>query len=101
MEPDRSLIDATRPFAKETRWRSWLYVLTTFTALAALAAAALLVPWWPLRVAVSIGEGLFVVRAFVLFHDFLHGALLRGSPVASALFRAFGVVVMTPPRVWR
>jgi omega-6 fatty acid desaturase (delta-12 desaturase) len=101
LDSTRTLVDATRPFASESRARSWFHVVTTFALLAAAAGAALRAPAWPMRLAASLLEGLLVVRAFILFHDFLHGAILRGSHVASALFRAFGVAVMTPPRVWR
>ncbi len=100
-EVDRALIGATRSFAHESRARSWFYVLSTFALLGAFAGTALLSPWWPVRLAASVGAGLMIVRAFILFHDFMHGALLRGSRVASVLFQIFGVAVMTPPRVWR
>ena len=49
----------------------------------------------------SILGGLLIVRAFILFHDFLHGALLRKSPFAKGLFYVFGMIVLTPPRHWR
>jgi omega-6 fatty acid desaturase (delta-12 desaturase) len=98
---DRALIDATRPYAHDSRARSWFYVVSTFALLALLTLVALRVGWWPLRLAASVATGLTIVRAFILFHDFLHGALLRGSRAAGALFQLFGVSVMTPPKVWR
>jgi omega-6 fatty acid desaturase (delta-12 desaturase) len=98
---DRALIDATRPFARESRARSWVYLVTTFLLLGCAAVVAVRAPWWPLRLAASVLEGLTIVRAFILFHDFLHGAILRGSGVARALFEVFGIAVMTPARVWR
>jgi omega-6 fatty acid desaturase (delta-12 desaturase) len=99
--PDRALIDQTRPFARESRARSWFSFLTTFILLAIASYAALITPWWGPRLAASIVAGLLVVRAFILFHDFSHGALLRGSRVASVVFPVFGVTVMAPARVWR
>ena len=99
--PDRALIDATRPFARESRARSWFHFVTTFGLLAIAAQAARVTPWWPLRLAASVVAGLFVVRAFILFHDSLHGAFLRGSRVAGAVFALFGVIVMAPAKVWR
>ena len=98
---DKELIDATRPFARESRARSWFYVATTFALLGALAYAAVVAPRWQLRLLASAAEGLMIVRAFILFHDFLHSALLRGSKGATVLFHLFGISVMTPPRVWR
>ena len=59
-------------------------------------------PRWPLRLAASVLEGLTIVRAFILFHDFLHGAILRGSNVgARRCSRSSASTVMTPARVWR
>ena len=52
--------------------------------LASLGLAAL-VPWWPLRTAMSLLAGLLLVRAFIVFHDLLHNAIMRGSIAARAL----------------
>jgi omega-6 fatty acid desaturase (delta-12 desaturase) len=98
---ERELIDATRPFAVESRRTSVVAVITTFGLLVALTAGALVARPWPLRLALSVVEGLTIVRAFILFHDHLHGAILRRSRVARALFWVFGVTVMTPASVWR
>jgi len=46
-------------------------------------------------------EGLLLVRLFILFHDFYHGAILRGSRAARLLFSTYGLLVLTPPGVWR
>ena len=98
---ERQIIQASRAFAGENRRRSWSYVLSTFSLLAASGWAAFRAPWWPARAAASLVEGLLLVRGFVLFHDHFHGALLRGSAAARVLFSAYGYVVMTPPRVWK
>lgn len=97
----KELFEATRPFAKESRGRSWWCVVSTFVALAAVLTVAGIAPWWPLRVAVAVVGGLLFVRAFILFHDYLHGSLLRDSRLASVLFYAYGLVALTPPRYWR
>lgn len=98
----RALIDATRPFAKEDRARSWWYVTTTFTLLIGLlVAAGGLDLHWSLRAALSVVGGLTAVRAFILYHDYLHGAILRGSKLAKPLFWAFGQFILTPTRVWK
>ncbi|MDA0660269.1 MAG: fatty acid desaturase [Planctomycetota bacterium] len=97
----RELLEATRPFTAESRIRSWWYVGSTLTALVTVLALTTCWLWWPLRCALSILGGLLIVRAFILFHDFLHGALLRKSPFAKGLFYVFGMIVLTPPRHWR
>jgi omega-6 fatty acid desaturase (delta-12 desaturase) len=45
--------------------------------------------------------GLTLVRGFVLFHDYEHGAILRGQAWAKPVYDAFGLLVLTPPKVWR
>lgn len=96
----KALIDATRPFAHERRGQSWFHVITTFGALLATMALAAAAPFWPLRIAAAALEALLLVRAFILYHDYLHGALLRGSPLAALIFHLQGVLMLTPPRVW-
>jgi omega-6 fatty acid desaturase (delta-12 desaturase) len=96
----RALIDAARPFAREDRARSWFHVVSTLAVLAAAALLAALASWWPLRIAGAVLETLVFVRAFILYHDHLHGALLRDSRLARALFGALGLFMLTPPRVW-
>lgn len=97
----RSLLQATMPFTKECRGKSWWHVASTFLLLAMTLALAAMLPWWPARLAASVVGGLMFVRGFILFHDFMHGSLLKGSLVANGLFSFFGLVVLTPPRSWR
>ncbi len=99
--PDKELIDATRPYAVDDAARSWAHVVTAFGLLAVAAWGALRAPWLVGRVACSIAEGLILVRIFILFHDFYHGAILRTSAVARGVFWLYGNLVLTPPRVWR
>jgi omega-6 fatty acid desaturase (delta-12 desaturase) len=50
---------------------------------------------------VSAGiAGLFTVRMFILFHDYRHGSIFRGSFAAKAILEVFGVLVLTPGEVW-
>ncbi|MEQ1830165.1 MAG: fatty acid desaturase, partial [Pirellula sp.] len=97
----KQLHEATRAFANESRAKSWWYTGSTFVLLAILLTIASCVPWWPARVAFAILGGLLLVRAFVLYHDFMHGAILRNSRVGKVLFYLFGLVVLTPPKSWR
>jgi len=97
----RELIEATRPFSVENRAQSWWHLLST-TALLAAGLLALLQPiFWPLRLVLAVATGLLVVREFILYHDHLHGALLRGSRAARLILYPFGIYSMAPPRVWR
>jgi omega-6 fatty acid desaturase (delta-12 desaturase) len=94
------LIDATRPFAREDRARSWFHVATTLAALCAAVALAAAAPWWPLRALAAVLEALLLLRAFILYHDHMHGALLRDSGVGAFLLRAAGILMLAPPHVW-
>lgn len=98
----RSLIDATRPYLAENRTRTLLEIAITFALLAALIAASVarVLPL-AVRIPTSLLAGLIVVRGFILYHDFQHGALLRGSKLSKLLFGLYGLLVLTPPSVWR
>lgn len=97
----KDLLVASKPFTVERRAASWAAVLSTFALIGALAAATALSPFWPLTLALAVLQGLVLVRGFCLFHDFQHGALLRGSPVAQGLFFLYGELLLVPPTVWR
>jgi omega-6 fatty acid desaturase (delta-12 desaturase) len=97
----KKLMAATRPFAREDRAKSAWYVFTTFAVLAGATAVAAAAPYWPVRAAASLVEGLVIVRAFILAHDFHHNAILQDSKIGRALFFVYGLLVLTPPTVWR
>jgi omega-6 fatty acid desaturase (delta-12 desaturase) len=42
-----------------------------------------------------------MVRAFIMYHDFMHGAILRKSPAASILLHVYGYFALTPARSWK
>jgi len=98
---DRDLHDATTAFAHGSAARSWWHVGSTFVLLAGILTAAALVPWWPVRAVLSVLAAMVMVRAFILYHDFQHGAILPGSRLARAIFSVYGALNLTPPRSWR
>ncbi len=105
----KELLAASKPFQEESRARSWYHLVETFAVFFALMAviSGALAPLHPvlgalwLRIPLAVLEGLVVVRVFILYHDYMHLALLRGSSVAKWIFYAYGVYVMTPPNAWR
>ena len=102
--PSRSgkqLLEATKPFSTEIEGRSWWLVGSTLTLMLLLLAGAALAPGWPIRLFLSVLGGLVMVRAFIMFHDFMHGALLRGSALGRVLMYGVGTLLLTPPRSWR
>lgn len=97
----KEIHDATRPFAEEFRARSWWYVLSTLFLIGVTLATAAEAPWLSARLAASVLGALLLVRGFILYHDYMHGALLRGSRLAKILFYTYGAIALTPPRSWR
>lgn len=98
---EKELLIASKAFTVEDRARSWWVTFSTFSCLAALLLITVNLPWWWARLPVSVLLGLVMVRAFCLFHDFQHGAILRHSKAAKALYWLFGELILTPPSVWR
>jgi omega-6 fatty acid desaturase (delta-12 desaturase) len=97
----RELLRATRPFANESVPLSWWHVGSTFALMIAALAGAAWFDWWPLRTALAILGALLMVRAFITYHDFMHGAILRRSRLAAVLFEIYGAFALTPPRSWK
>ncbi len=101
MRSGRELIAASKEFQPESRARSWAHFVETFAVTFALAAALVLVPYWWVKLPLAILQGLVLVRIFILYHDFMHNSLLRGSRFAKWIMYAYGVLVLTPPKTWR
>jgi len=97
----RALINATVPFSAENVAKSWWYVGSTFSLMIAALIGAGMLPWWPARLLLSMLGALLMVRAFITYHDYMHGAILRTSPIAWLLYRVYAVFALTPPRSWR
>lgn len=95
------LHDATRPFAEESRVKSWWHTGSLLILLPVVLAGAGLVSWWPIRIALSTLGGLLMVRAFVMYHDFMHGAILRKSRIGKLVYHLYGLISLTPARSWR
>ncbi|MBK8096378.1 MAG: fatty acid desaturase [Planctomycetes bacterium] len=101
MRDSKVIVRASLAYAQEQRARSWWHLLSTLAIVVALAAAIAFAPLWPIRLAASAVLGLVLVRVFILYHDFQHGAILAGSTLASVLMRGYGLLVLNPPSIWR
>ena len=97
----KDLIRQTLPFTVEDRSRSWRHFWASLAVLAITAVAAALPLWWPLRTICSLLLGLALVRTFVLYHDYMHGAILSGSRFADVFFKSFSLMVLAPPTLWK
>jgi omega-6 fatty acid desaturase (delta-12 desaturase) len=49
----------------------------------------------------SVLTGLMIVRMFGIYHDYLHGAILRRAWLADVIFTAYGLLMLTPPSIWK
>lgn len=101
MHLDKELILATKPYAREIRWKSWFHTISGFILLiAAIAGTYLVPPLWG-KILCSFGVAAMLSRVFIIFHDFQHHAILQRSVLANILFTLFGVYMITPPSIWK
>jgi omega-6 fatty acid desaturase (delta-12 desaturase) len=97
----REILKATGPYAVESVLKSWWHVGLTITLLIATLIGAGLAPWWPVRTLLSVLGALLMVRTFITYHDYMHGAILSDSRFAWLLFRIYAAFALTPPRSWK
>ncbi len=101
MQSPEQLLRHSQVYAQEQPWRTRWHVLSTLLVLVALATAIVQMPWWPARLAASIVFGLTLVRAFIVYHDVQHGTILRGARRWRWFTNVFGVLMLSPPSIWR
>ena len=103
----KELILATKPFAKEIRWKSWFHTLTTLFLLVASVYGTIYFPvLWGIsaifgRILCSVFTAMILSRFFIIFHDYQHHTILRKSFLANGIFTLFGVYMITPPSIWK
>ncbi len=97
----KELILATKPYAKEIRWKSWFATLTTFFLLVASIAGSLYFDNIFAQLGCSIFTAALLARFFIIFHDYQHHTILRKAPLANVIFTLFGIYMITPPNIWK
>lgn len=100
MRDSKEIIRHSLTYAHEQRGRSWWHLISTLAVVFALAAVVVLVPIWWLRLSASVVLGLVLVRLFIIYHDYQHGTILKGSRAAGALMYCYGLLVLNPPSIW-
>jgi len=95
------LVNATKPFVEVSTAKSWRLVATTFILMIIVLVSAGMTPWWPVRLLLSILGALLMVRAFITYHDYMHGSILRESRLASWLYHVYAAFTLTPANSWR
>jgi len=101
MRTGRELILATKPFTKEDRSRSWLYLVSTLLLLATAIAATIIIPYLLTKIVFSVLAGLLMVRMFIIYHDFQHHAILHRSVLADVIMTLYGMYVLVPSSIWK
>lgn len=101
MRSGAELNRATRPFAEESRLKTWRLFATTMLAMIFLAVAIVKVPFLPSKVALSLLLALVNVRFFIFYHDYLHGALFRESRLGNMIMSLAGIYFKSVKSVWR
>jgi omega-6 fatty acid desaturase (delta-12 desaturase) len=97
----KELILATKPFAKEIRWKSWYYTITSLFLLIGCILGTYVFPNIWGKVFFSICTALMLSRFFIIFHDFQHHTILHRSKIADVIFTIFGIYMITPPSIWK
>ena len=101
MIEEKKLILATKPFACEFRIKSWTYLFSTIFVLLIGYTAIFLLPYTPTKIIFSLLTGLVLVRLFVIYHDYLHKAILQNSFLAEVIFTVFGLYILAPIGIWK
>ena len=101
MRAGPELIRATKPYSVEcprTTWRLFASTLFVATALFAVTVGP-----FPAAVQYSAAFvlGAVNVRLFIFYHDTMHHAIFRNSPFGRWLMRLYGLLILTPDRVWK
>jgi omega-6 fatty acid desaturase (delta-12 desaturase) len=107
----KELILATKPFAKEIRWKSWFHTITSFFLLVGSIGGGLYLGFLNKfqfhynyivgQVLCSIATAMMLARFFIIFHDYQHHTILRKSWIANIIFTIFGIYMITPPNIWK
>lgn len=101
MRSGKELLIASKQYASETRWLSWWHFWSTLIiASTFLVLACMNLPWY-ICIASSVIGSLTLIRMFIVYHDYMHGAILNGSVVAGTILRIYGTLVLSPPHIWK
>ncbi|MDB4632137.1 fatty acid desaturase, partial [bacterium] len=100
MRDGKQLLIASKDYAHENRWQSWWHLGSTLAAFATVVPLIFLPLHWLIVVPFSVVLGLLLVRMFVLYHDYEHGAILSRSRLADWIMMMGGLIVLSPRSIW-
>ncbi len=76
-------------------------MLSTLVLMVSAFLGAIFIPFWFGRMVFSVLSALLMVRFFVIYHDYLHKAILQHSVAAKIIMSLFGLFVLAPTTIWR
>lgn len=97
----KDLIVFSMRFTQEDRSKSWTNTLINFLVLLLAFVAGFFATTLTEKIISGTILGLSIIRFFMLYHDYLHGAILQKSNLAKAIFAFFGVFVLAPNNIWK
>jgi omega-6 fatty acid desaturase (delta-12 desaturase) len=101
MRSGKELLIASNRYAREQPLKSWWHFLTTVALAAILLTAACMELPFAVCLFSSIVGSLVLVRLFIIYHDHMHGTILVDSRIAGSLLRLYGLLVLSPPQIWK
>jgi len=97
----KELILATKPFAKEVKSKSWLYMLSTFLLVGLALTGTIFIPFFVGKLLSSILAGMLLVRSFIIYHDHQHHSILIHSKIGNFIMTGFGYFILSPTSIWK
>ena len=97
----KELIIATKQYAYEDRHKSWLHLVSTVIFFTLVCSTILISGNLFVKLFFSLIAGLTTVRLFVIYHDYMHKAILNKSKIANAYFTLFGLYILAPKSIWK
>ncbi len=98
---DHYLLAESKVFAEEDRAASWFCLISTLVPLMVCVAVAAFSDYMFVRLSASILTGMLIVRMFILYHDFKHNAIFKGSFIAGCILDLYGYLLLSPPGIWK
>ena len=92
---------ATKPYAQEDRAKTWRLLFVSYAVFATGELVAAFAPLLALRLLGTVVAGLTIVRLFIFFHDWLHGAIFENSRAGAFAMHLIGWGVLSPAPVWQ
>jgi len=97
----KDLILSSKRFAVDDKAKSWYYVFSTMLFFFLAFLGTYYNFHLGLKLVFSVIFGMFIVKFFVIFHDYQHRAILKKSKLAKLIMVVFGIFVLAPTNVWK